>query len=405
VKAVCATLDEAGFEAFTVGGGVRDTLLGRAAGDWDVTTSAHPNDVEKLFRKVLPTGIEHGTVTVMIGRGHNREAIEVTAFRGEGDYTDGRRPDTVHFGVPLDEDLARRDFVINAIAYDPVAGRIHDSMGGVDDLERRVIRAVGEPERRFAEDGLRIMRAVRFAATLEFELEAATEAAIPGGIPSLEKVSRERVHVEMSKLMAAPRPSLGLRVAIRTGVIASILPELAVRPDSAWPAVLDLVDRADRDPVLRHTVLMLGGDPQLRPSPEQVETACRRLKWSNDDRRRAAKLARFARPELWRGLSESELRRQLAAVDRASIGDLLAALEVLGPDPCAAIRVVAERGDALAIAELAIAGRDLIAELGVQPGPQVGEILRTLLDEVLAEPGHNRREWLLQRARRELDPG
>ncbi len=170
VAGICRKLHLAGFQAYAVGGAVRDTLLGRPVGDWDIASDAHPEQVQELFDKVLPTGIEHGTVTILEGRGRNREAVEVTTFRAEGPYVDGRRPTEVAFGVSLREDLARRDFVVNAMAFDPIAETLADPFGGLHDIERRIIRAVGDPNRRFAEDGLRIMRAVRFVATLEFQL-------------------------------------------------------------------------------------------------------------------------------------------------------------------------------------------------------------------------------------------
>jgi tRNA nucleotidyltransferase (CCA-adding enzyme) len=197
VRFVCEQLQKAGHEAVTVGGAVRDAMLGRDPGDWDVATSAHPDAVLALFDHTIPTGLQHGTVTVVVGRGKAREAIEVTTYRGEGAYHDGRRPESVTFGVPLDEDLARRDLVVNAIAYDPVRRTLHDPFDGRGDIAARRLRAVGDATARFTEDGLRVMRAIRFAATLGFELDAATEAAIPAALPSLAKVSRERVKVEL----------------------------------------------------------------------------------------------------------------------------------------------------------------------------------------------------------------
>jgi len=411
VTFVCSRLVEAGYQAFTVGGAVRDTLLGREAGDWDVTTSAHPDEIQGLFRKVLPTGIDHGTVTVIVGRGPDREAIEVTAFRGEGEYTDGRRPDQVTFGVPIDEDLARRDFVINAIAFDPVARAIHDPFAGMADLDRRIIRAVGEPERRFAEDGLRIMRAVRFAATLEFEVEPETEAAIPGAIPSLEKVSRERVHDELFKLLRAGRPSLGLEVALRTGIIASVFPELRHRHTMDWARLMERVDRAPRDPVVRAALVLAADDPASTDDGLDVaartvaDGVCRRLKWSNQDRKRCLALVERGRPGPWAGLDEAGIRRRLARQERSGIGDLngflrgyqgeLGEVEAL----LATIDTIVARGDALAIADLEIAGRDLIGELGVAPGKHLGETLERLLDEVLGDPSANDRAHLMARAR------
>src|SRR5262245_37320269 len=225
VRAVCETLARAGHQAVTVGGAVRDALLGRTPGDWDVATSAHPEQVLVLFRHTVPTGLKHGTVTVVTGRGEHTH-VEVTTFRGEGAYSDGRRPDTVTFGVPLVEDLARRDLVVNAIAYDPVANAIHDPFGGRDDIAAKRLRAVGNAVDRFSEDALRVMRAVRFAAALEFELDPDTEAGIAPALPALANISKERISDELRKLLATREPSRGLRIAERTGIIALILPDV-----------------------------------------------------------------------------------------------------------------------------------------------------------------------------------
>jgi tRNA nucleotidyltransferase (CCA-adding enzyme) len=304
VRVVCQRLGQAGHQAVCVGGAVRDALLGRAPGDWDVATSAPPAEVQKLFRKTIPTGIQHGTVTVMArGRGsrggegepagdHERNprmAIEVTTFRGEGAYSDGRRPDTVTFGVPLHEDLARRDFVINAIAYDPVDHALIDPFGGRDDLAAKRVRAVGEAHVRFDEDGLRVMRAVRFAAQLDFALDAGTEAAIPGALARLAQVSWERVRDELLKILRSPRGTRGLEIARRTGILAQVLPELgagagpaearAGEAAAAWQRALARVDAiAAGDPVLRLAALLwelapdqvgvvLRGQNRRRPAP------------------------------------------------------------------------------------------------------------------------------------------
>jgi tRNA nucleotidyltransferase (CCA-adding enzyme) len=219
-----------------------------------VATSARPEQVQKLFRRTIPTGVEHGTVTVITGSGENRQALEVTTFRGEGAYSDGRRPDSVAFGVPLTEDLARRDFVVNAIAYDPLAKSLHDPFDGVADIEKRCLRAVGDPKERFSEDGLRIMRAVRFMATLQFTLEPATEQALAGALPSLAKVSQERIRVELEKLLAAERPGPALDVFYASGMGKLVLPELP----ASWAAARNRAVRAEPDPGLRLGALLLG---------------------------------------------------------------------------------------------------------------------------------------------------
>src|SRR5271154_6450625 len=197
VRDVGARLQAAGHEAYLVGGCVRDLVTGRAPQDWDVATQAVPAEVQRLFRKVIPTGIAHGTVTVLFPGGQ----VEVTTYRVEAGYADGRRPDRVEFRRDLVEDLARRDFTINAMAFDPRAGELRDPFDGLQDLDRRTVRCVGDAVARFGEDGLRPLRAVRFATVLDFELEERTEAAIPGALEVFRKVAPERVRDEFLKLL------------------------------------------------------------------------------------------------------------------------------------------------------------------------------------------------------------
>ncbi len=399
VRQACRVLIEAGHEAVTVGGAVRDALLGRPAGDWDVATSARPEQVMALFKKTIPTGLQHGTVTVMVGRGEARQGVEVTTYRGEGAYSDARRPDHVIFGVPLQEDLARRDLIVNAIAYDPIARRIHDPFGGRADLAARTLRAVGDPVARFTEDGLRVMRAVRFAATLEFELDPATEAAFGPALPSLRKVSQERVHDELGKLLAAPRPSRGLIIARRAGVLATVLPELADVDDAAWARTLAWVDAAPGDVRLAALLAALGEAAAV--------AVMRRLKFSNEARERAARLVRIAdAPAQVEG--EPAIRRQLAIAGRALAPAAVALWQARPADDAAAAqaafladaRGILDRGDALALGELALGGADLIAELGLTPGKAIGVLLARLLEVVLQDPKRNQRASLIDEARR-----
>ena len=191
-------------------------------GDWDIATSARPEQVQKLFRRVIPTGIQHGTVTVLM----KQAGYEVTTLRGETEYTDGRRPDSVYFVDDIKDDLARRDFTINAIAYDPLAEQLIDPFDGIRDLEARVLRAVGDPAQRFAEDGLRVLRAARFVATLGVELDPATERAIVPSLASYRKVSAERVRDEWLKTTKAERPSRAFEVMKDHGLLANSAPEL-----------------------------------------------------------------------------------------------------------------------------------------------------------------------------------
>ena len=434
VREVCRTLTGAGHQAVTVGGAVRDALLGRPADDWDVATSARPEQVVALFPRTIPTGLAHGTVTVMSGRAHERHAVEVTTYRGEGAYDDARRPSSVTFGVPLDEDLARRDLVVNAIAYDPIARRIHDPFGGRADLAARRLRAVGDPVARFTEDGLRVMRAIRFTATLDFTLDAETEAAIPAALPSLARVSRERIKVELDKLLAAPAPGHALEVARRTGVLDRVAPEavaglergadgLSGSPDDwAWCWRLAWIERLG-DHGLRMAALLAGlsngawateAEPRAfargdAAAAAAADGALRRLKAANDERDRIARLVRVA----WAGLvpaSEVAVRRLLAALGRARGADavaLWAARAATAPamtrDRGAEVSALAEtilaRGDALAAGELAVTGAVLIAELGLAPGREIGRLLELALDAALDDPAVNTRERLLELCR------
>ncbi|HUH00350.1 MAG TPA: hypothetical protein VML75_00065 [Kofleriaceae bacterium] len=414
VMEVCRRLQEAGYEAWTVGGAVRDALLERPIGDWDVATSATPEQVQARFHRTIPTGLQHGTVTVVLGRGEDRHAVEVTTFRGEGAYSDARRPDSVTFGVPLDQDLARRDLVINAMAYDPIGHRLHDPFGGAADLTARRIRAVGVAEDRFTEDGLRVMRAVRFAAQLQFELDADTEAGIGPALPSLARVSMERVRDELLKLLRAPRPSVGLAIAQRVGIFEVVVPELHLPGTPAaterWQHTERRVDAAAAAAAaieVRLATLLEGW-----VEPGGAEALMRRLKSSNEERQLVVDL--IARAQAWRvgggaAIEDPALRRMLGELGRATVPALLdlwradrvtlssteaALLDVV----IARVAAILERGDALTVRDLAIGGGDLMSSMGIAPGRIVGRILEQLLTEVLVDPTANRREELLARA-------
>ena len=428
VRQVCKRLHEAGFEALAVGGAVRDAMLDRSPGDWDVATSAHPPEVMNLFSHTIPTGLDHGTVTVVLGKGEERDAIEVTTFRGDGDYTDSRRPDSVVFGVPLKEDLARRDFVINAMAYDPVAQQVADPFGGTADIAARVIRAVGNPIERFTEDGLRVMRAIRFAATLEFDLHPDTEAAIPAALPSLAKVSRERVRVEMLKLLAAPEPSRGLEIGQRAGVF-SVAVDAALNFEADAPAetfadwqhAMSFVDAAS-DPLVRFAALLAfedahAGADSRAEAEAHVERRMRELTLSNADRQTVVKL--YGAASLWRQLPQAdvELRRFLAAIGRerapATMELLRAQATAFGDGSAEAGKLAAaisqlegiiDRGDALTAKDLVLSGGDIIKLLEIRPGRIIGDLHAKLLERVLHEPELNE-PAALEAVLRELHDG
>ncbi len=396
IVSVLETLDRAGFHAVVVGGAVRDALLGAKEGDWDVASNATPQEVIGLFPRTIPTGIEHGTVTVMSGRGDERHAVEVTTFRGEGAYHDGRRPSEVVFLRDLKADLARRDLTINAFAWDPVNRQFTDAFGGLDDLREGVIRAVGDAATRFGEDGLRTMRAVRFAATMGFRLARETEAAISGALVVFDKVSRERVRVELVKLLAAERPSLGLLPMAATGLWDRVLAPLG---DEARVEAIAACDRLPAVPMLRLARLVW----PVRHEREQLEAILDALKPSREEKTLVMRLTDACVDELALALDlepdvrGEAIRRSAAELGREHVEDAATLLEL--DEAARAVLGEALEGAALSGKELAIKGRDLIAAKIASPGPRVGELLDALFDWVLEDPRRNDDETLLARAR------
>lgn len=398
VVEVCRTLSRAGHAGVLVGGAVRDALLGKPVADWDVATSATPDEVIDLFARTIPTGIQHGTVTALVGgtrggKGHDAEPVEITTFRGEGEYHDGRRPTHVEFLRSLEADLARRDLTVNALAWDPIAAELSDPFDGLGDLQRGVIRAVGDPNLRFSEDGLRTMRAVRFCATLAMDLEAQTAAAIPGALHVLDKVSRERVHVELTKLLKSPRPSRGLWPMAETGIWPRVLPE----PDPVVRDVaIEAVDAMQADPVARLARLLrpVGDTPD---GTAAIEAAIDALKTSRAEKTTIVVLTGPRTRALEQAETPQAIRQAVATLHREL---LPAALDVLGADQARRTAVhAAVDGAPLTVGELAIKARDLIAAGVAKPGPALGDLMDGLLAWTMEDPTRNRSEALVEHAR------
>lgn len=390
LREVARILHDAGHEAVLVGGAVRDVLLGRPHGDWDLATSATPQEVQGLFKKTIPTGIAHGTVTVVHGKGASKIHCEVTTFRGEGRYDDGRRPTEVRFLRDLREDLARRDFTINAFAWNPVREVFTDCFDGLADLARGVVRAVGDPGQRFQEDGLRAMRAVRLCAVLEYRLDSATAAAIGGALDVLDKVSRERVHVELFKLLAAPRPMLGLWPMAETGIWPRVLAPLA---RDELHAAIEHVERLPRDPVIRLARLLW----PLRGDRAAIEAVIDRLRPSRDERARVLALTNPALAPLSTARDPATIRRILAKLGRRYAADAIALHAIEWAQTVTIEEAI--RGAPLAVGELAIGGDALVAAGVCSPGPKLGRTLASLLDWVLEDPRRNTADQLLAHLR------
>ncbi len=424
---IIRTLQEAGHEAYIVGGCVRDSILGREPGDWDITTSALPHEVKALFRRTIDTGIQHGTVTVMDGN----EGYEVTTYRLDGTYEDGRHPTSVSFTRSLVEDLKRRDFTINAMAYNDVDGLV-DEFDGIGDLERGIIRCVGCARERFGEDALRIMRAVRFSAQLGFTIEEETLEAIRELAPTLDKISKERIQIELNKLLLSKNPGY-FRVLYETGITKVIMPEfdvLMTYPQNSrfhrytvGEHTLVAVESTPEDLVLRMTMLlhdMAKGWTGYRDeqgfdhfidhavqSADWAEKFLRGLKYDNTTTDRVVKLIRWHN---WRiSSTKKNVRKAMSTIGedlfydfiQVCVADTLAKsdyakaliLPELGDIADLAAEILRE-GDCLTLKQLAVTGRDLIAA-GMKPGPHMGEVLNGLLQLVLEDPRCNTKEYLL----------
>ncbi|HEY4395694.1 MAG TPA: HDIG domain-containing protein [Polyangia bacterium] len=443
VLALCRRLRAAGHQAHLVGGGVRDMFAGRPPADFDLATDARPDAVVALFNTfAIPTGLKHGTVTVLT---ETRRPVEVTTFRGEGEYLDGRRPVSVTYVDSLTEDLSRRDFTMNAIAFEPLDRQLTDPFDGQGDLSRRLIRAVGDPLVRFREDGLRPMRAVRQAAQLEFEVDPPTLAAIPQTLDVFRKVSAERIRDELYKMLAAPHPSRGLALMHETGLLGEVIPELLegvgcvqnrFHKHDVFEHTLSVVDETKGDAVVRLGALLHDvGKPRARQpregapgeysffkheyvGAEMADAICRRLKLANADRDRVVALVKnhmfFYMPD-W---SDGTIRRFVRRVGgQAGLSDLFALREGdvrgrgFGEDPVvelgelkSRIAVVADADAALKVTDLAIDGRDVMRILGIPPSRELGVLLERLLERVLDDPSLNEREELESLLRELYEP-
>jgi tRNA nucleotidyltransferase (CCA-adding enzyme) len=396
VLRIAETFRANGHRAWIVGGCVRDVLMGRAAKDWDLATTALPEQVLALFRRVIPTGIQHGTVTVMLGG----TGYEVTTLRGEGAYSDGRRPDSVHFVGSIEEDLARRDFTVNAIAFDPIAGAIVDPWGGLADLEARVIRAVGEARERFAEDGLRALRAARFVATLEMTLDPATEAAIPGALATFAKVSPERVRDEWEKACRAPKASPAFAVMRRTGMLTHTAPMLADLGAESFEIACRRMDAAPPELAMRVGSLVR----DVVVTKVDLDAWLRAYRFSNEDRQRVLTIHEHRTKRLAADVPAPERRRLLSSLGSEAV---LALATIASADAVA--RGVADEAAAfadqvradlaervpLSTRDLAITGNDLMKELAIPPSRALGRLLEALLGHVLDDPSENERGRLL----------
>ena len=431
VLALSKRIREGGHRAWVVGGSLRDTLLGRAPQDWDLATSALPTDLMRMFKRVVPTGIEHGTVTVLWGD----KPYEITTLRGEGAYSDSRRPDQVYFVKDIEDDLARRDFTVNAVAYDALEDRLIDPFGGIADLEAERLRTVGRAEERFGEDGLRVLRAARFVATLGFCLDDATRAAIPSALGAFERVSKERVRDEWLKIMKATVPSRAFDVMRDSGILGISCPDLMEQVGctqnkwhayDVWGHSMACLDASEPEPLQRMAALLHDlGKPRTRAfsdktqdytfyhheavGAEMAEEWLRTYRFSNDERKQIVHLVRHHLICYSSDWSDAAVRRFVRRVGTEHVERLLslgradargkgrpvvAELQLLD-ELADRIRDSVARGEAFGTKDLAVSGHDVMKRLDIRPGPVIGKVLERLLERVLEDPSLNQRETLL----------
>jgi len=436
VKTISRIIRNAGFKSYLVGGAVRDQLLGLAAKDYDLCTDARPEDIISLFRKVIPTGIKHGTVTVLM----NRKSYEVTTFRIDGEYSDGRRPDRIHFTDDLTEDLKRRDFTINSIAYDVLEHKIYDPNGGESDLKAGIIRAIGIPEERFREDGLRSIRACRFASQLNFSIDEETIRGIRTCLFNIKDLSAERIYEEFIKIMKTDKPSISFHLFQDTGILSLILPELSLcagvsqkgfHDYDVFEHLLMSCDAAPADnPVVRFAALFHDlGKPGVKKigddgiptfynheteSVKIAEDIMNRYRFPKNKMNRILHLIANHMFHFTPDWTDAAVRRFIKKVELDYLEDqyLLrqADIEGMGTNQDnlkfkslnelkLRIGKILEEENAFTIKDLAVNGMDII-KLGVPGGPKIGIILESLLETVLDDPAQNKREKLLEIADR-----
>jgi tRNA nucleotidyltransferase (CCA-adding enzyme) len=448
VEEICVRIQKAGFKCFVVGGALRDQLLGERPEpeEWDLATSARPEEVRDLFPKTVPTGIAHGTVTVLADDG----ACEVTTFRQESDYSDARHPDRVSFLTSIDEDLARRDFTVNALAYDPVGRVMIDPYGGIQDLRDRILRAVGSPWARFNEDGLRPLRAARFVAVLGFRLERETFDAMEGATRSFLMVSAERKRDEIIKMMGAAKPSLGWEVLRKSKYIKAIFPEMikmvgtmqgGLHRYDVWNHSIMTCDFCRGPWPVRLAALLhdIGKPFTAERSPaegegegegekeekeerttfyrheeagaEIVERWMERMKFSKADVKKVTDLVRYHMVLYSSQWGDAAVRRFIRRVGRDMVDDVLCLAEAdikargtigeslsLLNELRSRVREELSSEVVLSLKDLAVSGIDIMRHLAMDPGPRVGRILGALLEAVIDNPSLNRREKLLSMA-------
>ncbi|ERI95626.1 HDIG domain protein [Clostridiales bacterium oral taxon 876 str. F0540] len=436
VSYILGTLIENGYEAYIVGGCVRDSIIKKQLKDWDITTNAKPDDILRLFEKTIPTGIKHGTVTIVL----NKNNYEVTTYRIDGDYSDNRHPDQVIFTSSLREDLSRRDFTVNALAYNDIDGLV-DMFHGIDDLHSSLIKCVGDPDKRFNEDALRMLRAIRFSCQLDFNIEEETYKSISKNSYLLKNVSSERIRDEFCKMLLTSKPSRGIKMLLETRLIDYIVPELkeSVGFDQKNPHhdknvfdhIMSVLDNSEENLIVRLGALLHDiGKPRTFTidkkgighfyghnvvSAQMAEEILKRLRFDNKTMEKVIIII-TEHMTAYNHMKNRTLKKFISRVGVDNLEDLfqLQIADSKGHKKDAdfspiirrreEVKKILESGEPFTVSQLKINGNDLIA-LGFKPGKYIGTILNELLEKVMEKPELNNRDSLLKIAADELKKG
>ena len=423
-ETVARIFHKANRQCWLVGGAVRDALLGRITVDFDLATDAPPREIQKLFRRTIPTGIKHGTVTILMGK----HSFETTTFRSESTYSDGRHPDTIVWSKDIQDDLSRRDFTINAIAWDILNRKLFDPFNAVQDLQNKCIRAIGNPDTRFNEDALRVLRACRLSAQLNFNVEPDTLAAIRPVLPHVKKLSAERIWEELKKIFTTATPSTAFRLFQETGLMELLMPEMNTLLNNCdeFHKVLRACDLAPNTnfPVRAAALFHKMKEQRekaapLRPDEEALKKLLKRFKASGKEMQRISRLVHNAAFPDIHDQDDAIIRYYMVETGVDLLEDLFALqaaiMKANEPETIAQfqnleklqqrVSQILQRGDPLTIHDLAIDGKTLMRELALQPSPTLGKLLNKLLKTVLDNPKLNFRDTLLDIARQILTAG
>ncbi len=399
IKNISNILNNSGFQCFLVGGAIRDQLLGKEAKDFDLTTDAKPEDIIKLFKRVIPTGIKHGTVTILL----KGKSFEITTYRIDGKYSDGRRPDKIIFTPSIEEDLLRRDFTINSIAYNVIENSILDINNGINDLNERKIKAIGIPSKRFDEDALRLVRACRFSAQLEFNIDSETYTAMSNTLGKLKDVSKERISDELIKILNSNKPSIAFTHFYNCGMLEILFPTIYISAVNDYKTFISAIE--DMDNIESNKAYIKFARLLSITDKSCHLTTLKGLKLSNDFINSSLHLLNYINYDITNLNNDYNMRVFISEAGIEYLNDINTVWIGMKQYDNSEINKLMllqknqiDNNFAFRINDLKISGNDLMSSLNLNPGPHIGELLKELLKMVLKYPNLNNKEKLINLA-------